>query len=214
MSQASKRKVELFLSHQETGEFLQKLGRELEQGALVIGNTRIETEGFKSLGLSIKDEEEGEGLRVKLKIKYPKMAEPPLDQDQEDASDADAALEEFMEEHEEELLQPEPEDEFSSLATRPRPKYKTLKKRMKGQFKAIKEAVGRGEVPPKALVYAFAKDSELMITYPDEGEEFYKAYELALQKFLVAAADGNPQAVAEAVNGLDDVKAACHEKYK
>lgn len=214
MSQANKRKVELFLSHQETGEFLQKLGRELEQGALVIGNTRIETEGFKSLGLSIKDEEEGEGLRVKLKIKYPKLPEPPADEAQEGDSEADSALDEFLEEHEEELLQPEPEDEFSSLATRPRPKYKSLKKRMKGQFKAIKDAVSRAEAPPKALVHAFAKDSELMITYPDEGEEYYKAYELALQKFLVAAADGNPQEIAAAVNGLDEVKAACHDKYK
>lgn len=210
MSQASKRKVELVLSPEEIGGFLQKLGSELEQGALLIGNTRIETQGFKSLGLSIKGEGEGESLRVKLKLKYPKADLPALEVD----ADADQALEEQLEEIEEELLEPEPEEEFSSLVTRPRPKYKTLKKRMKGQWKAIKDATGRGEVPEKALVHAFAKDSELMITYPDEGEEYYKPYETALQRFLVAAADGNPEAVAQAVAELEEVKTSCHDKYK
>jgi len=213
MSQASKRKVELILSPEEVGGFLQKLGQELDQGALVIGNTRIDVQGFKSLGLSIKDEGDGEqqSLRVKLKVKFPKTEAPV---EVEESPEADRDADQYLKDYEEELLQPEPEDEFSSLVTRPRPKYKSLKKRMKGQFKAIKDATDRGELPGKALVSAFAKDSELMITYPDEGEEYYKPYEAALQKFLIAHAEGNQDAVARAVEDLDKVKVDCHEKYK
>lgn len=216
MSQASKRKVELFLSPEDVGEFLQKLGGELDQGALIIGNTRIETGGYKSLGLSIKSE--GDGLRVKLKMKFPKQELPSdratLAQEEElDAEDECGAEDDFLEE-EDELLLPEPEDEFCCLLTRPRPKYKSLKKRMKSQFKAIKESIGHGEIPEKALVHAFAKDSELMITYPDEGEEYYKPYELALQRFLVAVAEGDVEAVSQSVTGLEEVKTACHDKHK
>ncbi len=227
MDQASKRKVELMLPPDEVGEFLRKLGEELQSGELRIGSTSIVLEGFKSVAFSLKPE--GGALRVKLKVKFPKPL-PPLEfsssrSDAEggvappetslapvDSQDESGA--EDVEELDEDFFLPERGEEFLSDAIRPRPKYKSLKKRMKTQFKGLKDAVERGELPPKDLVNAFALASELMISYPDEGEEYYGDYERAMQEFLVACAEKDLERVRQGLTALDDLKHACHARYK
>lgn len=220
MNKASKRKVEMILPMDEAAAFLKKLGEDMETGVLRVGNSQIELEGFKSIGLSIK--EEGEDLRVKLKVKYPKQELPYAVSDTEgalaDAASADddadlTADDDDLDEDDDEILVVEPEEEFASLSTRPRPKYKSLKKRMKTEFKAIKMALQQGTLPERALVHAFARDSELMITYPGKGDEYYKDYESALQQFLVAVSEADLEAVSKSVAALDHCKKVCHDKY-
>ncbi len=205
MVQSGKRKIEFMLTLDEVGTFFRKFGEDLDKGVLQVGETSVDMEGFRSLGLSLK--EEAPGVRVKVKIKFPKAEdecgclEYETDED-EDPDDAD------------ELLRSDPEDEFACVATRPKPKYKSLKKRMKGQFKAIKAAVGRGELPPSNISHAFARDCEQMLTYPGKGDEYYESYGKLLQEFLMALADQNVDAFREAVYALDAGMHACHERYK
>ena len=210
MSQASKRKVELIVPGEEVGDFLIKIGQELVNGELVIGQTQIDMRNYKSLGLSIKDD--GDAKRIKLKVKYPDAEEEPAAEGAEE--DAGEAEPRDVWEGEEELLLADPEEEYSSLSTRPLPKYGHLKKRMKGQFKAIRRALESGTLPDRHLVNVFAKDSELMVAYPGKGDTYYSAYESALQRFLVAVSARDAEQVRAGFEALDHVMHSCHDEYK
>lgn len=202
MTQASKRKVEFILAGGEMGAFFRKLGDAMDQGTLQVGNTSLLLEHYQSLGLSVK--EEPPGFRVKIKIKYSGNEFETLDAEEEDEKTGDTG----------DIFVRDPDEEFESLATRPRPKYKTLKKRMKEQFKAIRQAVDNGALPGKDVVYAFARSSEQMVSYQGKGDANYAVYTRLVQGFLAALEDRDLERVRESVNALDEQEEACHDTYK
>ncbi len=202
MTQASKRKVEFILATAEVGVFFRKLGDAIEQGVLHVGDTSVNLERFQSLGFSVK--EEYPGFRVKLKIRYPDSPAPSEGREEVE-EDSDAP---------DDILGQDLDEEFAILATRPRPKYKTLKKRMKERFKAIRLAVDNGVLPGKDVAYAFARDSEVMVAYPDKGAEHYDDYTRLVQEFMVALEDRDFEHVRGCLEALEECKTACHEKYK
>lgn len=67
-----------------------------------------------------------------------------------------------------------------------RPSYKSLKKRMRASFKALRQAVQAGVMPPPQAAASFLSDSLLMVEYPGYGDEHYAAY-LAATEALRAA---------------------------
>ena len=67
-----------------------------------------------------------------------------------------------------------------------RPSYKSLKKRMRASFKALRQAVQAGVMPPPQAAASFLSDSLLMVEYPGYGDEHYAAY-LAATEALHAA---------------------------
>ena len=92
-----------------------------------------------------------------------------------------------------------------------KPKYKSLKKRMKSSFKVISSAVNQAVMPPQAAIEAFIADSRLMITYPGYGDEFYAAYDKAVDDFETAVAAGDMAAMHAAVHELNHQKSVCHD---
>ena len=68
MAQPSKRKVEFMLHEDELPEYLKQLGEEMSSGNVSIGDAKLDVSNFTRLGLSLK--RENNGILVKIKIKY------------------------------------------------------------------------------------------------------------------------------------------------
>ncbi len=82
-----------------------------------------------------------------------------------------------------------------------RPSYKSLKKRMRASFKALRQAVQAGVMPPPQAAASFLSDSLLMVEYPGYGDEHYAAYLAAaeaLRAALEAVGTGGTPAAAPA----------------
>lgn len=64
-----------------------------------------------------------------------------------------------------------------------KPEYKVLKQRMKNSFKLLIKMIHDGDMPPREAVESFLDDSDLMISYPGFGDEFYSEYAKACEAF-------------------------------
>ncbi len=94
------------------------------------------------------------------------------------------------------------------------PRYKELKKRMKKPWKALLEIAEAGQMPAPAQLEEFMGECELMISYPDEGEDYYAAFKATMQDVQAAAASGDTREFAMALARMDAVKKQCHDEYK
>ena len=94
------------------------------------------------------------------------------------------------------------------------PKYKSLKKRMKGQFKAIYDRLLNDALPDAAVVEAFLADSKLMIAYSGYGDEFYDEYDTLCLGFREAFERGDLTACKTAAQELNRIKKECHDRHK
>lgn len=95
-----------------------------------------------------------------------------------------------------------------------RPPYKYLKKRMKGAFKSIGNSLLAGEIPNDTTVGQFLDDSEVMVTYPGRGDEFYERYTAACREFSAAFESGNREDLRDKFTLLSKLKEECHSLYK
>ncbi len=95
-----------------------------------------------------------------------------------------------------------------------RPDYKFLKKRMKGSFHRIGQALSEGRLPDRKTMDSFMADSALMITYPANGDEFYPRYKTACAEFLNAFRAGDPDDTRARYNQIKAIKSDCHDRYK
>jgi XXXCH domain-containing protein len=105
-------------------------------------------------------------------------------------------------------------DKAESESPSGRPSYKTLKKRMKKPWKDLLHTASIGRLPDPALLEEFLDECELMISYPDEGEEYYAAFKACMQDVHSAAASKDPEVFAQALARMDAVKKQCHDEYK
>ncbi len=92
--------------------------------------------------------------------------------------------------------------------------YKALKKKMKSDFKAIRESLVNGGFPLKETVGAFLRDSEQMVAYPGYGDAYYAEYQTACGRFQSAFEGGDLPGCQAACQELDRLKKACHDRYK
>lgn len=192
MGSSEKRKIEMTIAPGEVADFFKSLAQDLEGGALHVDDASISLEGFKSIEIGLK--KTGEGLKLKVKVKIPASpfaasGLPPVVPAEGEAAPAEA---------------------------RPdgRPKYSTLKKWMKKEFKAIRDALALGQMPDPDLAESFVADSLLMCAYPGKGDEFYPAYIAAAEAFGAAVQAGDLAAAQDAAAGLDALKRDCHDRYK
>lgn len=94
-----------------------------------------------------------------------------------------------------------------------KPKYKDLKKRMRSSFNMLLKMIHDGEMPPDAAVVSFLEDSELMVSYPGYGDEFYESYTNACNDFKAAYEAKDMEKMHEAIDVLIHEKSRCHAKY-
>jgi XXXCH domain-containing protein len=192
MGSSEKRKIEMTIAPDEVADFFKSLAQDLEGGSLHVDDASISLEGFKSIEIGLK--KTGEGLKVKVKVKTP--ATPFV------APGLPAAV--------------PAGGEAAPAEARPdgKPRYSTLKKWMKKEFKAIREALALGQMPDPDLAESFVADSLLMCSYPGKGDEFYPAYTAQAEAFGAAVKAGDLVAAQTAVAGLDALKRDCHDRYK
>jgi XXXCH domain-containing protein len=103
--------------------------------------------------------------------------------------------------------------EGESPETLGKPKYKHLKKRMKSSFKMLVKMIHDGQAPPKEAVESFLEDSELMVSYPGYGDEYYESYIKACEAFKAAFESGDVAKMHETIDVLVHEKSRCHAKY-
>ncbi len=210
MTYASKRKLEFVVPQEEIAKFFQRLAQAIETGSLKVGETELTLAGLRKISISAKATDEGDGVRVRLKAKYPKPGEPHDasslftmddaidDDDEEDTDDEDTA--------------DQTEDKELDVVGH-RLKYKVLKKLMKAQFKDIRAALAEGRMPERDLAHGFVRNSDLMVTYPGKGDEFYGQYSQAVQNFMSKVTENDIPGAAAAAEELENQKKICHEKY-
>ena len=195
MSDSHKRKTELVLPRAELAEFLTKMGKDIDSGAITIGESKIELENFTGFEVKVKPLVE-DLLRVKVKVKYPKR-------------DTFEGLSILVDEDEDGSWPMQ-----SGSSAPPRPKYDDLKDRMKAEFKAISAGLLLNRLPEEALAKAFLRDCELMTTYSDKGDEYYPAFMSKVEEWTEAYENKDVEALKTANAGLDELKKACHARFK
>ena len=92
--------------------------------------------------------------------------------------------------------------------------YPSLKKRMQVRFKAMRQALARGNFPPQEDVEAFLLDSERMCSFPDHGDEFYPAYTNVCARLRAAVESADLVETAAVLDELAKFKKACHARLK
>lgn len=96
----------------------------------------------------------------------------------------------------------------------PHCKYATLKKRMKGPWRTLREISRTGGLPPVVLLETFVADSRLMVAYDGKGDAYYAPYLARLEEMVAAFKAEDAQAFATAVQGMERVVSECHSVYK
>jgi XXXCH domain-containing protein len=183
-------KFKATLPRDEMSKLLRDLADGLESDTAIGGDgMEIELADFSKLKLSVK--RIGEEYAVKFKV------ESSEEKDDEEAED-------------------EGETEASEGGKRHKIKYDDLKERMDKDFKAMRKASERDELPPGDIVFRFLDDSALMVTFTDEdmGPEYYEEYVKAVDAYRRAYEQGDALTVKQAVLELDRIKSVCHERYK
>ncbi len=200
MAQPSKRKVEFMLHEDELPEYLKQLGEEMSSGNVSIGDAKLDVSNFTRLGLSLK--RENNGILVKIKIKY--------DDDAQFEGNYDLEGEFCYNAHDSRNL----ETLMTGLEQDKPPKYKALKKIMKRQFKAIRCALLSGALPAAELTQQFVQASEWMCSFPGKGDPYYAPYMEAVNAFAAAVAAQDLEATMEQVEKINSLKRACHDRYE
>ena len=90
-------------------------------------------------------------------------------------------------------------------------KYKTLKKRMKTCFKKMMKDLLKGELPKEKTVDLFIEYSEMMITFPKKGEEFYDIYIKECMELKEAYDNNDIQLCIWKIDELHRIKTQCHK---
>jgi XXXCH domain-containing protein len=93
-------------------------------------------------------------------------------------------------------------------------KYKDLKKRMKKSFKAINEFVSGSRLPERSDLESFLNDSELMVSYPGNGDEHYPAFRKACQSLNNAFIRLDFASFKQQFEEIKTFYRDCHDRYK
>ena len=95
-----------------------------------------------------------------------------------------------------------------------KPKYKKLKKQMKNEFRKIHESLSLNTFPDGDLIDSFIKNSNIMISFKNHGDTYYKPYQSACRRFFAAIEAQDLLEAKAAYRELNQIKADCHRKFK
>lgn len=190
MSDINKKKQEFYLSVKETAGRLRTLADELEKGAVTINEQKCSIAADTEVKISLKTK--GDTFSSKLKCKLTNHM-PETEKAEGEVADGEP------------VLSTEPDVDG----------YKDLKKRMAKNFKAIKKScIQEQALPESDLVEQFYRDSKIMCTYPNKGEEFYEAFLKQVDSLYKAFNTSDLKAMNSAVESLVQSRKDCHEKHK
>jgi len=191
-----KEKCSVLVAREELQELLQRLAAGIGAGRIELGAREVALEGYQNLELTLKPI--GETVAVKLRVKYARASADPLAEEDEEAGEEGAELEERP---------PEPEDEG-------RPKYSRLKKRMNRSFKALRGALQAGALPAPELAADFLADCRQMLEFPGKGDDQYAVFRAAVDRLEQACAAEDLEAATAAALELHQQRKTCHALHK
>ncbi|MBG3876836.1 hypothetical protein FVW20_07315 [Desulfovibrio oxamicus] len=70
MTQYGKRTVQFSVTPEEAPDLVRRIGEQMADGVITLEGRSIETDGFESVGISLK--RTGDKLRARVKVKFPK----------------------------------------------------------------------------------------------------------------------------------------------
>jgi XXXCH domain-containing protein len=108
---------------------------------------------------------------------------------------------------------PEPKADQAGPNIR-KPKYKNLKKRMKKSFKDITQSISDSRLPARSDLDSFLYDSELMVSYPGHGDEYYTDYQKACQSLKNAYERLDFAGFKHEHGEIKKLMRDCHDRYK
>lgn len=189
-------KLEISGTFVDVPSFLRELAAHIEQAPDDV-RARLAADDFAKLRVGLK--RSGHHYKAKLKVKLPSRSFA--------SQGAGAGVVERVSETIAGLL-------ADATCSTPHCKYATLKKRMKGPWRTLREISRTGGLPSAALLEAFVADSRLMVAYDGKGEAYYAPYLARLEEMVAAFKAEDTQAFATAVQGMERVVSECHSVYK
>lgn len=93
-------------------------------------------------------------------------------------------------------------------------KFGKLKKDMKSSFKELVAAVQSKKMPADEIVALFLDQSELMVSFPGKGDEFYPAYTTACEMLHKGWQEKDFELLKVAMAEITSQMKACHKIYK
>ncbi|RJO73211.1 MAG: GAK system XXXCH domain-containing protein [Myxococcales bacterium] len=85
---------------------------------------------------------------------------------------------------------------------------------MNDDYKLIVRKIKIGDLPNATVVERFHRDSLLMTSYPDKGEEFYVPFRQAIDTFVNAVRGENIAQAKTALGQVDHLRKTAHRRYK
>ncbi len=190
MSDSNKRKQEFSLSVKETAEKLRTLADELERGVVTVNDEKCSIATDTEVKISLKAK--GDTFSSKLKFKLASSLSE-TEKVEGDVGEGEPVS----------STGPDVDD------------YKDLKKSMAKDFKAIKKScIQEQALPESDLVERFYRDSKIMCTYPNKGEDFYETFLKQADSLYEAFKTSDLTVMGTAVAALGEIRKNCHEKHK
>jgi len=190
MTDSNKRKQEFYLSVKETAEKLRTLADELERGVVTVNDEKCSIATDTEVKISLKAKGDTFSSKLKFKLASPLSETEKVEGDVGEGEPVSSTG-------------PDVDD------------YKDLKKSMAKDFKAIKKScIQEQALPESDLVERFYRDSKIMCTYPNKGEDFYETFLKQADSLYEAFKTSDLNAMNAAVESLVQSRKDCHEKHK
>ena len=92
--------------------------------------------------------------------------------------------------------------------------YKELKKRIGKVFEGFSEGLKEGLLPTDDDLDRFYRDAKQMVSYEDKATPYYDEFMRAATGFRDACRKGDVSTVQETHRRLEELKKACHDRFK
>ncbi len=91
-------------------------------------------------------------------------------------------------------------------------KYRPLKKRLRGFYNKIKAALNRGTLPNSAILSDFMALTQIMVSYPGFGDDYYDYFRKSCLAFEKACRENDLSKAQEAFSTIMQLKHDCHHR--
>ena len=209
MGKSQKSETSYQFDPKEGAAYLRRLADRLEEGRFDIDRAALDLEEQVKIKKSIKEKPGRFSIKVKVKM-------AGSDPSQEEARP---------------VLETAPAKEPGPAATAPKkapaekpkaapapkkrkPSFKRLKKKMGGNYRALKAALREESLPESGLAEEFLDQCRRMVAYPGKGDPYFEDFGRAAEALAQALAQEDREAAAAAVAELDRLRKNCHRRFK
>lgn len=225
-----KRTIQLIIRPEEAPGHLRSLAAQMEQGTIELGGKHVELTGCENFSVGFKHTDEG--LRMRVRIKFPKQHDActecdagtegfsaSADDDADEDPDPEPRYQFWQDSSEDTGTDDEADDRFGNGfellgGSFPRSDYGSFKKWLSRVFRDLEKQARRGHFPNAAECRVLLEACVFMTEMDGRGSEFFPAFLAEVKSFAAAAHRGDHTAARHALETLDAQRRQCHSKYK